>query len=455
MAQFVFILLTVACSFAAEDWPEFRGPNRSGTSDAKHLPERFDRQTNLVWTTAVPMGRSSPIVKNGRVFLTASAGGNLMVLAFDLHTGRSLWTYSIPRARQNEIDPQRNDPASSTPVTDGERIYAFFQDFGIIALNWDGKLAWQFPMDTFVNNYGIASSPIVSGENVIFQADQVRGSYVIAINKKTGKPRWKIDRPNAEEGWATPLLRPEAGELISLSSATVDGADLETGKTRWSVPASHGLMIPSPTISGDVLVATIRGSEQPTYPAWARLVTFDADNDGKVSPDEFGKFGPRNSFGIADPDRDGFITEKEWTAFRNRGVGDFGITAISLKDRKVLWRHQKGLPYVPSPVIYQGIVYVVRTGGVVTALDLTTGQVLKEARAGDALGDYFASPIAADGKVYVCNAQGKIAVLKAGASWDVIAVNDLSENMAATPAIVESGLIVRTHKSLLSFSPHQ
>lgn len=451
MAKLVLVLLTVACSLAAQDWPEFRGPNRSGTSNAAGLPERFDQQSNVAWSAAVPMGRSSPIVKNGRVFLTASAGGNLLVLAFDLRTGKSLWTYTIPRTRQNEIDPQRNDPASSTPVTDGERIYAFFQDFGIVALSWDGKLAWKFPVDPFVNTYGIASSPILSGETVIFQADQVRGSYLVAINKKSGKPRWKIDRPQVEEGWATPLVRPETGELISLSSATVDGIDLETGKTRWSVPASHGLMIPSPTIHGDVLIATIRGSDQPTYPPWTRLVTFDTDKDGKVSPDEFGKFGPRNSFGIADPDRDGFITEPEWNAFRNRGVGDFGITAISLKDHKVLWRHQKGLPYVPSPVVYQGIVYVVRTGGVVTALDLTTGQVLKEARAGDALGDYFASPIAADGKVYVCNAQGKIAVLKAGANWEVIAVNDLGENIAATPAIVDGGVIVRTHKNLFRF----
>ena len=212
MANLVFrmaaTLLMIVGGVAAQDWAEFRGPNRSGTSAAKGLPERFDQRTNLTWQTAIPMGRSSPIVKNGRVFLTASADGNLLVLAFDLRTGKSLWTYSMPRTRQSEIDAQRNDPASATPVTDGERIYAFFQDFGIVALNWDGKLAWQFPMDTFVNNYGIASSPILSGENVIFQADQVRGSFLIAINRKTGKPRWKIDRPNVEDGWATPLLRP-------------------------------------------------------------------------------------------------------------------------------------------------------------------------------------------------------------------------------------------------------
>jgi outer membrane protein assembly factor BamB len=171
-----------------------------------------------------------------------------------------------------------------------------------------------------------------------------------------------------------------------------------------------------------------------------------------LSPPEITKRFHINNFGIADPDRDGFITQQEWNAFRNRGVGDFGITSIGLKDKKVQWRYTRGLPYVPSPVLYRNVLYWVRTGGILTAIDASTGRLLKEGRSPEALGDYFASPIAADGKLYLANTEGKVSVVRAaGADWEVLRVNDLQEPIAATPAIADNALFVRTHSKLYCF----
>jgi outer membrane protein assembly factor BamB len=401
------------------------------------------------------MGRSSPIIKDSRLFLTGADNENLIVRAFDAHSGKSLWRYSFERSRRNEIDGVRNDPASPTPATDGEAVYAFFQDYGLLAVTVHGKLLWTLPLNAFLNNYGMGSSPIVFGETVFLQCDELRNSYILAVNKRTGEIRWRATRPNAVEGWTTPVIIAETGELVALSSSGLECLDIETGKTRWSFPANNGIMIPSPIRDGGTLIATIRGSDAPTFPTWEEtLKELDSNKDGKVSPDELEKRYSRNSFGIVDSDRDGYITETEWNRFRNRGVGEFGITAISLQDRKVLWRYKRGLPYVPSPLLYQGVLYSVRTGGIITALDPQNGQVLKEGRSPEAIGDYFASPVAADGKIYVANADGKVSVLKAARNWEFLAINYLSESISASPAIAGRALFIRTYSKLYCFRQH-
>ena len=141
----------------AQDWPEFRGPNRSGVSDAKGLPTHFDPKTNVAWSVEVPPGRSSPIVSKKHLFLTAADAKNLMVLSFDSVSGKVLWRHSKARSRVNDIDGKRNDPASPTPATDGMAVYAFFQDFGLVAITLEGKVLWELPLGPFLNNYGMGS----------------------------------------------------------------------------------------------------------------------------------------------------------------------------------------------------------------------------------------------------------------------------------------------------------
>jgi outer membrane protein assembly factor BamB len=217
---------------------------------------------------------------------------------------------------------------------------------------------------------------------VFLQCDQLLGSFIVAADKRTGKVRWRTSRPSVLEGWATPLVLAETGELVALSSNGVETFDVETGKVRWSLPANNGIMIPTPITDGKRLIATIRGSDEPTFPTWVETVReLDADKDGKLSPTEISKRYNIGSFGIVDTDRDGYIVEEEWNRFRNRGVGEFGFTAISVKDKNVLWRYKRSLPYVPSPVLYQDVLYSVRSGGIVTAIDAETGRLLKEGRA--------------------------------------------------------------------------
>ncbi|MFN0102292.1 MAG: PQQ-binding-like beta-propeller repeat protein [Bryobacteraceae bacterium] len=436
----------------AQDWPEFRGPNRSGISVAKGLPSRFDAQTNIAWSVEVPTGRSSPIISGKRLFLTAADAKNLMVVGFDSRSGKVLWRHSKARTRVNEIDGKRNDPASPTPATDGQAVYAFFQYFGLVAVSVQGKLMWELPLGPFLNNYGLASSPVLHGETIFFQCDQVRGSYVIAVNKRTGLVRWRVNRPNTIEGWSTPLILPDAGELVVLSSNGLEALDVETGKTKGFVPAAQGLMIPVPITDGKRLIATFRGSDQPLFPTWEEtLRALDSDGDGRLVVEELSKRYDAGSFGIADPDRDGHITGPEWNIFRNRGAGEFGITSLRLEDKSVAWRYKRGLPYVPSPILYQGIIYSVRGGGIVAALNADTGEVRKEGRLPEAADGYFASPIAADGKIYLASAEGKVSVLKADADWEVLAVNDIGDGITASPAIADGSVFIRTRSRLYCF----
>jgi outer membrane protein assembly factor BamB len=297
---------------------------------------------------------------------------------------------------------------------DGDGVYVFFPDLGLVGVSLTGHELWRVPLGPFVNNYGMASSPMVDGEDVLLQCDQARDSFLLAVDKRSGAIRWRTRRPTTIEGWSTPIVVRERGEVVTLSSSGLEAFDRATGASRWMLPSPNSVMIPLPLLDGPRLIATFRGSDQPEFPTWsATLADLDRNQDGRLSPDEIEKTYARENFGIADPDRDGYITRSEWDAFRNRGVGEFGITCLRLADRKVIWRHKRGLPYVPSPTVFEGVLYSVRSGGIVTALDAETGEVKKEARLPLAGGEYFASPVAADGKIFLASHEGKVSVLKA------------------------------------------
>jgi outer membrane protein assembly factor BamB len=416
------------------------------------LPARFDVSTNLAWSTSVPPGHSSPVVKGRHLFLTALDGEKLLLLAFDVGTGTELWRYSLTRARVGEIDARNNDPASPTPTVDGDGVYLFFPDFGLVGVSLTGHELWRVRLGPFVNNYGMASSPMVDGEDVLLQCDQARDSFLLAVDKRSGATRWRTGRPSTIEGWSTPIVVRERGEVVTLSSSGLEAFDRATGASRWMLPAPNSVMIPLPLLDGPRLIATFRGSDQPEFPTWsATLADLDQNQDGRLSPDEIEKTYGRENFGIADPDRDGYITRSEWDAFRSRGVGEFGITCLRLADRKVIWRHKRGLPYVPSPTVFEGVLYSVRSGGIVTALDAETGEVKKEARLPLAGGEYFASPVAADGKIFLASHEGKVSVLKASREWEVLATNDLHEPIAASPALADNAVFVRTQSRLYCF----
>jgi len=202
----------------------------------------------------------------------------------------------------------------------------------------------------------------------------------------------------------------------------------------------------------------VRGFAAPTFPAWSAVRgDFDANHDGRLSREEVKANATYyEQFSYADVDRDGYFSEAEWTDMRNAGVGNFGLTALQVNpgpyaNATVLWRVERNLPYVPAPVLYQGIIYMVKTGGIITAVDAATGTVLKGTRAHSALGQYFASPVAGDDKVYLASEEGTVTVLEAGHDLRVLKVNDLGEEIYGTPALVDGAVLVRTRSHLYCF----
>ena len=347
-----------------------------------------------------------------------------------------------------------NDAASPTPASDGKSLYVFFQDFGLISYSLEGKERWRHALGPFVNFYGIASSPVVAGGLVVMLCDQIKGSFAVAVDAGTGKQRWRRERPEAPDGWAVPVVYRD--QIVMVGSTRVDGYQLATGETRWWMPLMSNGGMGSAVIHGETVLVTATGAEQPWLPAFPSKL--DKNGDGKVSAAEAKEEKDwAEHFGWVDANGDGLLDAKEWEVARQYGVGEYGAVAIPLHGKgkiepsAVKWRLKRNLPYVPSALLYDGVFYLVKSGGIVTSVDPETGAILKQGRSSGALGEYFASPVAGDGKIYAVNVEGKMTVLKAGAQWEVLGVNDLGDEAYATPAISGGHLIVRTRGTLYSF----
>ena len=455
--------LATSAAPARAQWSQFRGPNGSGVDAAAGYPTTFSPAENVVWKAALPYGQSSPVVAGSRVYLTASDGARLMTICLDAATGRERWRREIRRPRKTEAY-HANDAASPTPAADDNGVVVFFSDYGLAAYTPDGKDRWTAPLGPFKNFYGMAASPILADGLVVLVCDQQGGSFVLALDQKTGRQQWKVNRPEATLGWATPVVfRPSAApaQLIVLGSTRLDAYTLGTGAARWWMPLGSAGSMGVPVVHGDTLLVSTLGSSDPNLPAFeTALASYDRDKDGRLSHEEFkGDKEGGEHFGWIDINSDGVVTASEWNTTRMLGVGtDFGAVAVrpaSLEGKvnpaSVLWRSKKNLPYIPAPLVYEGVMYFVKTGGIITSLDPATGQMLKEGRSREALGEYFASPVAADGKIYLANVDGKITVLKAGREWDVLKVNDLGTEVHATPALSAGHIYIRTRDALYCF----
>ncbi len=448
------LLLLIGFNLTAADWPRFRGPNGSGVGEEANLPAEFGPERNVAWKVAVPFGRSSPVVVAGRIFLTANEGENLLTLAYDAATGRPLWRRELKRPRTQTVF-RANDPASSTPAADARGVYVFFPDFGLISYSHEGEERWRHPLGPFENFYGMSTAPVVDGGLLLLLCDQARGSYLLALDKDSGRARWKRDRPASGEGWSVPIV--QGDQVIAIGSTRIDSYHLSTGEPRWWIAhASQGSM-GSPVVHNGSVLVTTSGSDQPWMPSFAAsLAKLDKDGDKRISLAEFKEDKDWfEHFGWMDSNHDKLLDAAEWEAARSMGLGDYGAVSIPLDGKgqlpksAVKWRVKRSLPYVPSPLLYGGVFYMVKDGGIVTSLDPATGAVLKQGRA--APGEYFASPVAADGKIYLASVEGKITTLKAGAQWQPLGTGDLGEECYATPAISGDRLFVRTRGTLYAF----
>jgi outer membrane protein assembly factor BamB len=468
------LFMAVVCiPTSAADWPRFRGPNGSGVSDATGLPVEFGLVKNLLWKADLPPGHSSPVVAGDHIFLTAYEKDKLLTICLDRKIGKILWQREITRARSAGLHPH-NSPASPSPATDGENVYVFFQDFGLISYSADGREQWRMPLGPFRNVNGMGASPIVSHGLVLLVCDQDIGSFVVAVNKQTGEMRWRRDRTNTlAAGYSTPVVyegSPEGPLLIAPAAFQMTAYRLDSGERVWWVNGFPAQPNASPIVgehgaAKDTLYVSVQGATDLALASFSQLLTsLDKDKNGSLSPEEVNVKedslgGP--AFSQVDLDGDGLLTEKEW---------NFVLEAVKTKDlllairpgsghgdltqTKVLWRHQKGLPRVPSPILYQSVLYLLKEGGILTSMNPETGEVFKQARLKGALDDYFASPVAADGKLYAVSQTGHVVVLKAGRDWDILTVNDLGEECYATPAIANGNLLIRTRGGLYCFGKH-
>ncbi|MEO7651176.1 MAG: PQQ-binding-like beta-propeller repeat protein, partial [Bryobacteraceae bacterium] len=264
-------LLILASSMAAE-WPQFRGPNGSGVSETSSLPVNFGPGKRVVWKTQLPAGHSSPVVWGDRIFLTGGVGGKkadagrdkivdeggkLYTICLDRRTGKVLWQKDAPRPRLERYQPT-NSPASGSPVTDGKLVFVFFGDFGLIAYNFDGVEKWRKPMGPFNNVNGHGSSPILHKDMVIMLADQDTDSYLVAVEKASGKVRYKVERPDVTRSYSTPVVfHPKSGpdELIVPGAYQLTSYNAETGEKLWWVLGLSWQPKSTPLVDGDMIYA--------------------------------------------------------------------------------------------------------------------------------------------------------------------------------------------------------
>jgi len=425
------ILICLPITAFSDNWPQWRGASGNGVSSESNLPTRWGKD-DVAWKAPLKgLGVSSPIVWGDRVFVTSQLGqGELrpgshptlaqgpgssaekplgkgaaaaaekqvyfLIEAFRRTDGRQIWEYRVPAEGRLSPVHQKHNLASPSPVTDGEMVYAWFGNGQLLALNMEGKLVWQRHLgkeySPFEIEWGHGSSPALYRDLLILQCDHIPASYLIALDKKNGKEKWKVDRGKGVRSYSTPSVvrGPRGDELIVNASERIDAYDPASGKLLWYTGEPNRFPIPVPSSENGVLYAS-RGYRS----------------------------GP-------------------FMAIRLGGTGDISHTHVQ-------WLVPTGAPYVSSLVLYQGLIYMANDAGVASCFDAKTGEKVWQARTE---GIFSASPVAGDGKVYLMSETGETIVIKAGREFQVLSRNEIDERIVASPAVSDGQLFIRTDNYL-------
>lgn len=471
-------LLFSVTTVDATEWGQFRGPNGTGVSDTTGLPAEFGPSKNIAWKTELPPGHSSPVLTRDRIFVTAHSkekdNHKLFVICIDRESGKILWQREVPRTVTGRLQ-NVNGPASASPVTDGTNVYVYFQEFGLVSFDGKGKERWRLPMAPVNMFYGFGASPILVDDRVILPVDQDNpSSYLIAVDKNSGKVRWRVERPVVISGYSTPIIyQPKQGpkQIIVPESFQLSAYSVADGKRVWWV---RGLACEMKSIaSHDSEYLYINGwgfpqnqpgRQVPTIPFEEALPKYDKNNDRQITKAEVENENKNPmermltaAFEAFDMDRDEKLNAKDWEVFRAMLASENGLLAIKMGGQgdqtgsAIRWRYTKPVPQVPSTLLYKGVLYMINDSGILLSFDPATGNVVKQGRLHGAIDKYFASPVAADDKVYLIGQGGQVSVLKAAAEWEVLTVNELDDEVFATPAISDGHIFIRTRSALYSF----
>lgn len=469
----ILLLVTALTAAAANDtdWSRFRGPNGSGISETKGLPAEFGPDKNVIWKVDLPQGFSSPIIHGNRIFLTGLRDQNLVTIAVDRTNGKVLWERNAPRDRTEKLD-KRNRPAAASAATDGQYVAVFFGDYGLITYDVNGKELWKQPLGPFNNIYGMGASPIFLDNKVILPIDQSTNSFIAAWDKKTGKELWRTARPEAKSGHCTPIIwTPKGGraQILLPGSFLLTAYDPNDGKRLWWVGGLSFEMKSTPVIKGDTLYINGFGAPENNPGSQVQVMTTeeafakqDADKDGKLTVEELtaanNTHARRMGIAVADLNTDRALSREEWDYYKAAMDSENGILAIRLGGsgdmtaKSVRWKYHRGIPQLPSPLIYENVLYMVNdAGSIVTMLNPDTGELVGQGRLEGGPDNYYASPVAGDGKIYIASEKGRVFVLPPGGTLKPIAVNDLGDNIYATPALVDGRIYLRTLSTLYAF----
>lgn len=468
------LFLAVSCSLggvvprvvASEAaWPQFRGPDGQAVAATTNAPVHFGTGRNVIWKTALPSGHSSPCIWGHRIFLTALKDGSLETLCLDRNDGRILWRRTAP-ADKVEATHRIGSAAASTPATDGQSVFAYFGSVGLLSYDYEGKEQWKHPLPPPMVEFGTGTSPVLAGNLLILVSDQDQGSYLLAVNKSTGKQVWRTERSEFRRGFSTPFLWRHDGEeeLVVPGSIWLRSYNLKDGSERWSFAGTSRVANSSPTAGDGLLfsaswnIGSDPGERISMEPFDQFASANDRDKNGRLTREEIPAGPIRDRFSQMDLNKDGDVTPAEWQlmsemfvkagnavlAIRPGGKGDITTSHLA-------WKSIRSLPYVCSPVYYRGRLYTVKNGGLASCYDAKTGHAFYQDERLDAGGDYYASLIAGDGKIYAASQKGIVVVWEAGDQLKILARNDLNEQVMATPAMVDGRLYIRTESHLYAF----
>ena len=469
LALAVILVALVPAALRAEDWPQFRGPNATGIStESKNLPVEFSHDSGVLWSAEVGEGIACPVISRGRVVITAMTGEEtLAVICFDAKGGEELWRQEIETGPLPAITPP-NTQASSTPATDGERAYVYFSTLGVMAFDLDdGDLAWthKTPLPYYLLEWGAAHSPIVFEDLVVLAQDDDLAPFVVALDKQTGDVRWRTPRPDMLGGYSLPVICTANGQtdVVIAGSGKLKGYDPKTGKERWTCNTLLRTIMTTPAVQDDTIYISVQ-----SYGDTGRVLKFallqwkDTNQDGKLTKDEFDE-SFYAKFDKGDKNKDGVLIDDEIdAAFQspdNMVGGGNIIQAIrgggrgDVTESHMVWNIENTSPSnIASPLVTEGRLFVVKKGGISACFDTANGETVWMKKRIRNLGNYYASPIAGDGKIYVMGENGYMTVLEQGPKLKVLAKNDLGDSCVATPAIADGRIYVRTLNKLFCFS---